>query len=90
MGALVAGVVGLLLARFVTAVAAALVGAVALTLGLVACLAASPIVRELAERPAALAGFAVVLGIAGAALQLSRPAATSPAAPAARSPGSLP
>jgi hypothetical protein len=88
LGALVAGVVGLLLARVVTAVAAALVGAVALALGLVACLGETPLVRELAERPAAVAGFAVILGIAGAALQLSRPPATSPAAPIARSPGS--
>jgi hypothetical protein len=82
-------VVGLLLARFVTAAAAALLGAVALALGLVASFGQGAIVRELAERPAAVAGFVVILAIAGAALQLSRPA-TSPAAPGARSPGSLP
>lgn len=89
-GALLAGIFGLLLGRVVSATAAALGGAFALGLGLLACFRESPLARELAGRPAALLGFALVVGIAGAALQLSRPPATSPAAPAARSPGSPP
>lgn len=88
-GALAAGIVGLLLSRVVVAAAASLAGAVAVGLGLLACLRESPLARELVTRPAAVAGFALVAAIAGAALQLSTPA-TSPAAPAARSPGSPP
>jgi hypothetical protein len=89
-GALGAGVVGLLLSRLVTAAASSLAGGLALGLGLLAAFRESPLARELAGRPAALAGFALVAGIAGAALQLSRPAATTRGGPAARSPGSLP
>jgi hypothetical protein len=89
-GALACGIVGLLLSRVVSAVAAALGGALALALGLLACLRESPLARELAGRPAAIVGFVLVLGIAGAAFQLSGVAATSRAGPAARSPGSPP
>lgn len=89
---LLAGLVGLGFARVVTALAASFGGALALGLGLLACFPAAPLARELAARPAALAGFVIVLGIAGAALQLARPAAParSPEDPAARSPGSPP
>lgn len=87
-GALAAGVVGLLLARVVTAAAAGLGGGLALGLGLLGCFEADPLARELAGRPAVVVGFALILGIAGAALQLS--AARSPADPGARSPGSPP
>jgi hypothetical protein len=89
-GALAAGLVGLFLSRLVSAAAASLAGGIALGLGLLACFRESPLARDLAGRPAALAGFAVVLGIAGAALQLGRPAARSPGGPGARSPGSPP
>jgi hypothetical protein len=88
-GALAAGIVGLLLARVVTATAAGLGGGLALALGLLGCFRGEPLARELAARPALVVGFALVVGIAGAALQLTG-AATSPAAPAARSPGSPP
>ncbi|MFL5366603.1 MAG: hypothetical protein ACJ781_14115, partial [Myxococcales bacterium] len=88
-GALAAGLVGLLLARVVSAAAAGLGGAFALGLGLLACFAETPLARELAGRPAALVGFALVLGIAGAALQLSA-AAMSRGGRAARSPESPP
>jgi hypothetical protein len=91
-GALVAGILGLLLARVVTATAAGLGGALALGLGLLACFQGEPLARELAGRPAVLVGFALVLGIAGAALQLSAPpgGATSRGDPGARSPVSPP
>jgi hypothetical protein len=52
---------------------------VLVALGLVAALGSRPIGRELAARPVALLGIAVVLAIAGAAYQLGRPAA--PAGP---------
>jgi hypothetical protein len=88
-GALAAGIVGLLLARVVTAAAAGLGGGLALALGLLGCLRGEPLARELAGRPAVVLGFALVVGIAGAALQLAGAgAATSPGGPAARSPGS--
>lgn len=91
-GALAAGLVGLLLARVVTAAAAGLGGGLALGLGLLACFDQDPLARELAGRPAVVVGFALVVGIAGAALQLSRApgGARSPEAPGARSPGSPP
>ena len=90
-GALAAGIVGLLLARVVTAAAAGLGGGLALALGLLGCFRTESLARELAGRPAAVLAFALVVGIAGAALQLARAgAATSPAGPAARSPGSPP
>lgn len=88
-GALAAGIVALLLARVVAAAAAGLGGGLALGIGLLACFPRDPLARELAGRPAVVAGFALILGIAGAALQLAAPA-TTPAGPAARSPGSPP
>lgn len=89
-GALAAGLVGLLLSRLVAATAAGLGGGLALAVGLLGCFQADPLARELAGRPAVVVGFALVVGIAGAALQLARPpaGATSPADPGARSPGS--
>jgi hypothetical protein len=89
-GGLAIGIVGLLLSRLVSAVAASLGGALVLGLGLLACLKESALARELAGRPAAVVAFAVVVGNAGAALQLSAGTATSRAGPAARSPGSPP
>lgn len=88
-GALVAGLLGLALARIVAAVAASLGGALLLALGLLGCFRATPLALELAGRPAAVAGFALVVGIAGAALQLSWPP-TSPEGRGARSPESPP
>lgn len=91
-GALAAGLIGLLLARVVTATAAGLGGGLALALGLLACFDQAPLARELAGRPAVVVGFALVVGIAGAALQLSQApgGARSPEDPGARSPGSPP
>jgi hypothetical protein len=85
-GALLAGVVGLALARFVSAAFASLVGGVLLGLGLVASFGRTPLARELAGRPAANAGLALVLAIAGAAFQL----ATTREDSGARSPVSPP
>jgi hypothetical protein len=85
-GALVAGVVGVVLSRAVAAAFAAACGGLLVALGLLAAFGTSPLARELAERPAALLGFALILAIAGAAFQLAR----SPEAPADRSPGSPP
>jgi hypothetical protein len=89
-GALAAGIVGLLLARVVVAAAAGLGGGLALALGLLASFHGDPLARELAGRPAIVVGFALVLGIAGAALQLSAGGATSRGDPGARSPVSQP
>jgi hypothetical protein len=86
--AIVAGVLGLALARIVAATAASLAGGLLLAVGLVASFPHRPIVRELAGRPAALVGLALVLGIAGAAFQIA--GASPRAGPAARSPGSPP
>jgi hypothetical protein len=88
-GALAAGLVGLLLARVVTAAVAGLAGALAVALGALACFPRDALARELALHPAVVIGFTIVVGIAGAALQLAG-APTSPAAPAARSPESPP
>jgi hypothetical protein len=85
-GALVAGVVGATLARLVAAAFASACGGVLLGLGLLAAFGRTPLAGELADRPAALAGFAVVLAIAGATFQLAR----TPEAPADRSPVSPP
>jgi len=70
-GALIAGVAGLALARIVSAAFASLAGGLLLGLGLVAAFGRTPLARELAGRPAVIAGFALVLAIAGAAFQLS-------------------
>ena len=86
----VAGLLGLALARYVAATAASLAGGLLLGLGLVASFARLPLARELAGRPAAILGFALVAGIAGAAFQLSAGGASPREGPAARSPGSPP
>jgi hypothetical protein len=83
-GALLGGLLGLAFARLVASAVAALAGGLLLALGLLAVFGETPLARELAVRPAAVVGFALVVGIAGAVLQLSR----SPEAPAARSPES--
>ncbi len=83
-GALLGGLLGLAFARLVAAAVAALAGGLLLALGLLAAFGETPLARELAVRPAAVVGFALVVGIAGAVLQFSR----SPEAPAARSPES--
>jgi hypothetical protein len=68
---LVAGLLGLALARIVAAAAASLAGGLLLALGLLASFAARPLARELTARPAAILGFALVAGIAGAAFQIA-------------------
>jgi hypothetical protein len=86
VGGVVAGVLGLVGARSVTAAFAGLAGGLLLALGLLAAGGASPLAHELARRPALIVGFALVTGVAGAALQLAR----TPEAPGARSQGSPP
>jgi hypothetical protein len=86
IAAAIAGVLGLTLARLVSAAFASLCGGLLLALGLLAAFGRTPLARELADRPAAVAAFALVFGVAGAVFQLSR----SPAAPADRSPVSPP
>jgi hypothetical protein len=89
--ALVAGLLGLALARIVTAAAASLAGGFLLALGLLASFAGRPLARELAGRPVAILGFALVAGIAGAAFQLTSPRSPNPReGRGARSPGSPP
>jgi hypothetical protein len=70
---LVGGLVGLAAARVVSIVLASLVGGLLLALGLLATFDARPLAAELAARPFALLGFALVTGIAGAAWQLGAP-----------------
>jgi hypothetical protein len=74
-GALAGGFVAALAARVVTALFAALAGAIAFGVGAAALAGVHPLARELAARPFALAGLAVVLAVAGAAFQLERGAA---------------
>jgi hypothetical protein len=85
-GALLLGLAGLALGRVVSAAFASLCGGALLAAGVVAAFGKAPFARELAERPAALAGAALVLAVAGAAFQLAR----SREAPGARSPESPP
>ncbi|WP_242336580.1 hypothetical protein [Anaeromyxobacter sp. SG66] len=71
IGALVAGLVGLLFARlvavgFASAVGGLLVGAAAVALG-----GARPLARELVTHPLAIVALALVLAVAGAAYQLA-------------------
>jgi hypothetical protein len=80
-GALVAGVAGLALGRLVAVAFASLCGGLLVALGLLALFGGSPLARELAGRPAAVAGFAIVLAIAGVAFQAAR----TPEDPGARS-----
>jgi hypothetical protein len=71
VGALVAGVIALVFARPVTALVAGLAGGLVAAGGALALLGARPLGAELAARPFALLGFAIVTGIAGAAFQLA-------------------
>lgn len=71
-GAAVGGVVGLAAGRAAVTVALSLVGGALVAVGGVALLGARPFAEQLAARPFALAALAVVLGVAGAAYQLSR------------------
>lgn len=64
------GLVGLAAARVVSIVLASLAGGLLLALGMLATFDARPLAAELAVRPFALLGFALVTGIAGAAWQL--------------------
>jgi hypothetical protein len=81
---LLGGVVGLAFARLVAAAFASLCGGLLVALGVLAAFGRTPLARELAGRPAAVAGVALVLAVAGVAFQ----GATSREDPAARSPGS--
>ena len=76
-GALLGGIVGLAAGRVVRAAFASLTGGVLVAVGLVAAAGLRPFARELAERPFALAGLALVLGIAGTAFQIGRDAAAA-------------
>jgi hypothetical protein len=71
-GALVGGTIALVFARPVTAGFTALAGGLLAGAGLLAVFAGHPLTVELAGRPFALLGFALVTGIAGAAFQLAR------------------
>jgi hypothetical protein len=84
-GALLAGLVGLALARLVAAAFASACGGLLVAVGVLAAFGRTPLARELADRPAAVAGLALVLAVAGVAFQ-----ATTREDPAARSPGSPP
>ncbi len=66
------GFVALLWAREVAAAFASLAGGLLLGAGLLATFGAHPLARELAGHPFALLAFAVVTGVAGAALQSGR------------------
>lgn len=75
VGGVIAAMVGAGLlavgARSVAAILASLAGGLALGIGLVTLAGGQEIAAEVAARPLALLGFAVVTGVAGAAFQLS-------------------
>jgi hypothetical protein len=84
-GALVLGVFGYLLRRFLVAVAGALAGALLVAAALLALSARFPALGELARRPVVLAAGVALLAVAGAAYQLG--AASAPRrAPVRRDP----
>lgn len=85
-GALVGGLGGVALGCRVTAAFASFVGGVLSALGLTAAFASVPLAREIGARPFALAGMALVLGIAGTAYQAGRPALAPPPAPRSPTP----
>jgi hypothetical protein len=93
-GALAGAIAGVAAPRLVGAAFASFVGAAVTVLGASAALATNPLARELAARPFALGGVAIVLAIAGTAFQAARPpprpALSPPEARGARSPGSPP
>lgn len=66
------GFVCLLWAREVAAAFASLAGGLLLGTGIIATFGAHPLAREMAGHPFALLAFAVVAGVAGAALQSAR------------------
>jgi hypothetical protein len=72
-GALVGGLAGVALGRLITAAFASFTGGVLAALGLATAFAWVSLAREMAARPFALAGMALVLGIAGTAYQAGRP-----------------
>jgi hypothetical protein len=71
-GAALGAVVGAAFARVVGAAFASALGAALATVGLAVALDGYPLAREIAARPFALAGVALVLAVAGAAFQLAR------------------
>jgi hypothetical protein len=77
-GAAVGGVVGLAAGRATVTALASIAGGALVAVGGVALLGGRPIAAELAARPFALAAVAIVLGIAGAAYQISRGAGSPP------------
>ncbi|GAO03498.1 hypothetical protein [Anaeromyxobacter sp. PSR-1] len=83
LGALAAALLALAASRAVAVVLCALAGGLALGVGLLAAAGTRPIASELAIRPFALLGFAVVAGVAGAAFQLARGAAAARPRPGA-------
>jgi hypothetical protein len=85
-GALLAGAAGLALSRYVAAAFASACGGLLVAVGVLAAFGRSPLARDVAGRPAAIAGLALVLAVAGVAFQ----ATTTREDPAARSPGSPP
>jgi hypothetical protein len=93
-GALVGAFAGVAAGLRVNAAFASFAGGVLAALGLSAAFAWLPLARELGGRPFALAGVALVLGIAGTAYQAGRPAPPppprSPTPPPARDPQEWP
>ncbi|ACL66073.1 membrane protein [Anaeromyxobacter dehalogenans 2CP-1] len=83
LGALAAALLALAASRAVAVVLCALSGGLALGVGLLAAAGPRPLASELAIRPFALLGFAVVAGVAGAAFQLARGAAAARPGPGA-------
>jgi di/tricarboxylate transporter len=79
-------VVGAAFARPVAAAFASAIGGALLVVGFAAAFGAHPLVRDVAARPFALAALALVLAIAGAAFQLSRPEPERGGAPPLRPP----
>jgi hypothetical protein len=71
-GGLAAGLVALVFGRGVSVLFASLAGGLCVALGAMAVFGRQPLAAELAARPFALLGLALVLGVAGAAFQLSR------------------
>jgi hypothetical protein len=94
VGALVGGFAGVATGRRVTAAFASFAGGVLAVVGLSAAFTWLPLAREIGGRPFALAGMAIVLGIAGTAYQAGRPAPAppprSPTPPPARDPQEWP
>ncbi len=86
-GALVGGFIGFIAAREVSAVFASAAAGLLAALGLVGMSGTRPLGREIAAHPAALLAVALVIAIAAAAYQLSRPDAPRHRPTVPRTPG---